>query len=156
MDFSECKLEALSYKTAAEISQWEYEKPYDVYSFKGHPNGYLLKEDTWGKEQFCLLNNDLVIGQVACQFNGDDLGVGWSLSPLYCGQGNGYLFIEKCIDEIRKYKKYNGTIFLRVAASNERAIKAYQKAGFVYVKTIRDEVAYTNKEEDFWVMMSRK
>lgn len=41
---------------------------------------------------------------------------------------------------------------LRVAAWNKRAILAYQKAGFVYVETIQDEIAYSNHMEDFWVM----
>ena len=41
---------------------------------------------------------------------------------------------------------------LRVAAWNQRAIRAYQKSGFSYVKTIQDEIAYSNHMEDFWVM----
>jgi [ribosomal protein S18]-alanine N-acetyltransferase len=49
-----------------EICQWEYEKPYNVYNFKGKPNGYLLNKDTWGKELFCLINKGDIIGQIAC------------------------------------------------------------------------------------------
>jgi RimJ/RimL family protein N-acetyltransferase len=50
---------------------------------------------------------------------------------------------------------YNGTIYLRVVAWNRRAIKAYEKAGFVYSETIQDEIAYTNNIEDFWVMENK-
>ena len=39
---------ALTEEYALEISQWEYETPYDVYNFKGRPNGYLLDKSTWG------------------------------------------------------------------------------------------------------------
>lgn len=155
-DFDNCNLQALTKKTAAKISQWEYEKPFDVYNFKGHPNGYLLDQPTWGVEQFCLMNGDTVIGFVSCQLDEKDLWVGWSLAPSLCGKSNGSLFVTKCVREIRKIKQYNSDIFLRVAASNQRAIKAYQKAGFVYVKTIQDEVAYTNHIEDFWVMAHQK
>ena len=35
---------------------------------------------------------------------------------------------------------------------NKRAIKAYQKAGFRYVETIQDEIAFSGLMEDFWVM----
>lgn len=152
MDFSRCVLQGLTETTALEISEWSYEKPYDVYNFKGRPNGYLLNRETWGKEQFCLINNDKVIGFVACQYDHNDLWVGWSLSPLYCGYGQGHLFIEKCIKEIRKKLSYDDTLFLRVVAWNKRAIQAYQKAGFVYKNTIKDGNAYTNIIEDFWVM----
>lgn len=152
MDFDDCVLDALTEETAAAISQWEYEKPYDRYNFKDYPNGYLLHKETWGVEQFCLKKNHLILGYVSCQFDGRILWVGWSLSPYFCGQGNGYLFIEKCVEEIRKIKNYYDMIYLRVAASNKRAIKAYQKAGFHYIETIKDEVAYSNRIEDFWVM----
>lgn len=152
MNYDECTLQGLAYETATKISQWKYEKPYDVYNFYGTPDGYLLNEDTWGTEQFCLLNNGEVIGFIACQYDDDNLWAGWSLSPLYCGQGNGYLFIVRCVEEIRKAKNYKGTLYLRVAAWNKRAIKAYEKAGFVYFGTIQDEIAYTNNFEDFWVM----
>ncbi|MEF9982992.1 MAG: GNAT family protein [Oscillospiraceae bacterium] len=153
MDFSKCTMQPLTMETATIISQWEYEKPYDVYNFKGHSNGYLMDKTTWGVEQFALIYNDEVIGQVACQYDNNDLWVGWSLSPTLYDKGNGYLFIQKCVEEIRKIKNYNSKIYLRVSASNKRAIKAYQNAGFVYLKTIQDEIAYTNHFEDFWVMI---
>lgn len=153
MDFKTCFLQPLTEKTALEISQWEYEEPYRVYSFKGHRNGYLFDPKTWGTEQFALCQGEKVAGQVACQFDNSQLWVGWALSPEYCGKGNGHLFIIRCVQEIRKIKQYDGKIYLRVAASNKRAVKAYQKAGFVYYETIQDEIAYSNHIEDFWVMV---
>jgi ribosomal-protein-alanine N-acetyltransferase len=98
------------------------------------------------------MDSDKAVGQVACQFFESDLWVGWSLAPELCGQRNGYQFVRKCVDEIRRMKSFTGTVKLRVSARNIRAIKAYQKAGFRYLETIQDEVAYTNHIEDFWVM----
>ena len=69
----------LSPETVAEISQWEYEAPYEAYSFKGHHDEYLLDESIWGVEQFCLTCDGILLGQVACQYEGDDLWVGWSM-----------------------------------------------------------------------------
>ena len=155
MDYNRCLLQGLTEATAAEISQWEYEKPYDVYNFKGRPNGYLMNKDTWGTEQFCLTDDGKTVGYVACQFDKNNLWIGWSLSPLYCGQGRGHLFVGKCMEQIRKMRSYKGTLYSRVAAWNQRAIKAYQKAGFVYKETIQDEIAYTNKMEDFYVMINQ-
>jgi [ribosomal protein S18]-alanine N-acetyltransferase len=152
MDFAHCILSPLTNETADEISSWAYDCPYDVYDFKGRSNGYLFDEKTWGIEQFCLMDGSLVIGQVACQFEDHLMWVGWSLAPSLCNQGNGCSFIQKCIFELCKIKEYKGEILLRVAAWNERAIKSYEKAGFVYEETIIDEIAYSKKMEDFWVM----
>ena len=145
-------LEPLTKETVAEMSQWEYEAPYDAYSFKGHHDEYLLDESIWGVEQFCLTYDGIVLGQVACQYEGDDLWVGWSMAPARTGQGNGAIFVERCVQAIRRVKGHTGRILLRVSARNKRAIKAYQKAGFRYVETIQDEIAFSDHMEDFWVM----
>ena len=145
-------LKPLTKETAMEISNWEYESPYEAYSFKGHPSDWLIKESTWGIEQFCLVEGERVLGQVACQLEGTDLWVGWSMAPELCDKGNGSKFIKQCVKEIRRVTGHAGRIMLRVAAWNKRAIRAYQKAGFRYVETIEDEIAYSNHLEEFWVM----
>lgn len=145
-------LEPLTKDTANEIAQWAYEAPYDVYSFKGSPNEYLLDESTWGTEQFGLMDGGALIGQVACQYEGGNLWAGWSMAPQLCGQGNGAAFVTRCVQELRRIKAHHGRVLLRVSARNQRAIKAYQKAGFRYVQTIQDEIAYSGHMEDFWVM----
>ena len=145
-------LEPLTKETVAVISQWAYEAPYGEYSFMGHHDEYLLDESLWGVEQFCLTCDGIILGQVACQYEGDDLWVGWSMAPELTGQGNGAAFVTRCVQEIRRVKGHTGRILLRVSARNKRAINAYQKAGFRYVETIRDEIAFSNHIEDFWVM----
>ena len=145
-------LEPLTKETVAEMSQWEYEAPYDTYSFKAHHDEYLLDETIWGVEQFCLVCDGIILGQVACQYEGDDLWIGWSMAPEYTGQGNGATYVERCVQEIRRVKGHTGRILLRVSARNKRAIKAYQKAGFRHVETIQDEIAFSDHMEDFWVM----
>ena len=152
INFENARLQPLTSETAAEISQWHYAPPYDPYSFDLCTDDYLLDESTWGIEQFCLMDEDSVLAQVACQYEGDDLWVGWSLAPTLCGKGNGAAFVKTCVNELRFIKGHTGRLLLRVAAWNLRAIKAYQKAGFVYVETIQDEIAYSGHMEDFRVM----
>ncbi|MBP3593154.1 MAG: GNAT family N-acetyltransferase [Lachnospiraceae bacterium] len=149
-------LKPLTKETATEISNWEYESPYEAYSFKGHPSGWLMKESTWGIEQFCLIDGGTVFGHVSCQFDEANLWVGWSMAPILCGKGCGSEFIKQCVKEIRKVTGHTGRILLRVAAWNKRAIRAYQKAGFRYIETIEDEIAYSNHLEGFWVMELQK
>ena len=148
-DFENGELLPLSRETVAEISQWEYEAPYEAYSFVGH---HLLDESIWGVEQFCLVCDGIILGQVACQYEEDNLWVGWSMAPELTGQGNGAVFVKRCVQGIRRVKSHTGRILLRVSARNKRAIKAYQKAGFRYVETIQDEIAFSDHMEDFWVM----
>lgn len=76
------------------------------------------------------------------------------MAPSICGQGYGAVFVKKCIGEIREHFNYQDKLLLRVAASNMRAVKAYQKAGFQYIKTVKDEIAYSDNIEDFWIMES--
>ena len=152
IDFTNCQMIPLTQETAIKISQWEYESPYEVYNFKGHPDDWLMDESTWGTEQFCLIAGTTILGQVACQLNEKDLWVGWSMAPQFCNKGNGGNFVNRCVKELREFTGHTGRILLRVAASNQRAIRAYEKVGFSYVETIQDEIAYTNHMEDFWVM----
>lgn len=146
------RLVGLDTDTAKQISLWEYKYPYDAYSFKGRENGYLWNKETWGTEQFCLLCKEIITGQVACQWEQGELWIGWSMAPAICGQGCGTVFVRKCIGEIREHFNYQDKLLLRVAASNMRAVKAYQKAGFQYIKTVKDEIAYSDNIEDFWIM----
>lgn len=76
MNLSSCVLIPMNERTAEIISEWEYPKPYDVYNFKGKRNGYLLDKKTWGTEQFCLVCDNEVIGQIACPYDNDNLWVG--------------------------------------------------------------------------------
>ena len=145
-------LEPFTKEAVVEISGWEYEAPYEAYSFKGHHDEYLLDESIWGVEQFCLVCDGIILGQVACQYEGDDLWVGWSMAPEITGQGYGATLVSRCVQEIRAVKGHTGRMLLRVAAWNQRAIKAYQKAGFRYMETIQDEIAFSGLMEDFWVM----
>lgn len=75
--------------------------------------------------------------------------VGWSMAPQFCGKVNGGNFVNRCVKELREFTGHTGRILLSVAAWNQRAIRAYQKAGFSYVETIQDEIAHTNHMEDF-------
>ena len=145
-------LEPLCQETANAIALWEYDPPYDAYNFKGTPNDYLFDTATWGDEQFCLMCDGEILGQVACQYEEADLWVGWSMAPWLCGQGYGAAFVDRCVTKLCRAKDHHGRVLLRVSARNHRAVRAYEKAGFRYLETIQDEIAYTGVIEDFLVM----
>ena len=148
-------LEPLTKEIVAKISGWEYEAPYEAYSFKGHNDEYLLDETIWGVEQFCLACDGIILGQVACQYEGDDLWVGWSMAPEFTGQGNGATFVSRCVQEIRRVKGHTGRILLRVSARNKRAIKAYQKAGFRIIGELPAHELFEGEYVDCYLMEAR-
>ena len=154
MEYQLCKLVPITFEAADIISEWEYEPPFDAYSFKGRPNHYLKNQKSWGKEQFCMVLGNLVIAQVACQQLNDEVWVGWSLHPCLCGRGEGHFFIMRCLEELQRILGFpkGQSILLRVAKTNVRAVRTYQKAGFVCRETILDEIPYSNQPEPFWVM----
>lgn len=106
---------------------------------------------SWGVEQFVLVENDNIIAYVSCQIIQEDMWVGWSLRPDLCGLGIGKDFVRKCISRLIVLKKhYTKDIFLKVCSWNTRAIKVYEKLGFVhYDKFIRIE---NNKHTEYSIM----
>ncbi len=152
IEFSKCTLKPLNENAVKEISLWAYPPPYDAYSISGHHDDYLSDSSTWGTEQFYLDYEGEIVGQVSCQLEGQNLWVGWSMAPALCGNKLGVFFVKTCVSHLRRFTQHQGPILLRVAAWNIRAIKAYEKAGFHYVETILDEIAYSDHMEDFWVM----
>ena len=63
-----------------------------------------MDESTWGIEQFCLVGGGAILGQVSCQYEGDDLWVGWSMATQFCGKGNGAAFVGRCVEELCRVK----------------------------------------------------
>ena len=152
-DLAAGELRPLTGKTAAEISAWQYGAPYEAYSFRGAEDDWLMEEALWGTELFCLCDGERLLGQVACQEEGDALWVGWSMAPELCGRGFGAAFVSRCVSELRRVRAHTGRMLLRVSARNGRAIRAYEQAGFRHVETVRDEIAGSGDTEDFWVMV---
>lgn len=152
MDFNKFKIVPLNDDIVKEICSWKYESPYDIYNLGD--SEYLLDRSTWGTEQFALVDNNDVIAQLACQMQDEDMWVGWSLRPELCGKGYGSYFVDRCINELVRLKKYdNKYIFLKVIDWNQRAIKSYEKIGFRYYKSIVREVESTDESINFHIMI---
>ena len=74
--------------------------------------------------------NNLFIGFFRLHFRGGRLYLSLGLCPEYCGKGYG----NKLIELVKAYAKKHfpeNDLYLTVRDFNIRAIKAYQKSGFV-------------------------
>lgn len=138
-------IKEMNEKHAKEISTWTYNEPYTIYD--GDESEEFTKEITDGS-YFSVVdeNGDLVgyycygesaqvpAGKLYGVYIEGMLDVGLGMRPDLCGKGNGYDFFVNGLKFAQS--KYSSMKFrLTVAAFNERAIKLYEKIGFVKTDT---------------------
>jgi len=126
---------------AETIAEWSYEEPYDFYDWRADESdlaelldparrgdGYFSAHDATGE----------LIGFFGFGREGDVVGVGVGLRPDLTGRGLGLSFVEEGLAFARE--QFAPARFrLSVAAFNERAIKVYERAGFVVTRTFMHE-----------------
>ncbi|GIP50921.1 Mycothiol acetyltransferase [compost metagenome] len=120
----------------AEICTWRYDSPYDIYSWLPWDQMKALDVEFGNPairaEQYVsVLNEAGELAGFAQYFPMEGvtrLGIG--MKPDLCGHGLGKLFVRTIVEEAR-HRKPDNQIDLEVLTWNTRAIRAYQKAGFV-------------------------
>ncbi|WP_438444899.1 GNAT family N-acetyltransferase [Gorillibacterium sp. sgz5001074] len=119
-----------------DICTWVYEPPYDIYQWNSWAQ---MEEDA---EEFA--DSQIRETQYICIMNEDDFLIGYAqlfplvgvtrlglgMRPELCGQGLGAAFIRTIVEEARR-RRPEDEIDLEVLEWNERARRAYAKAGFV-------------------------
>ena len=146
---------------AKKISEWIYEKPYEIYNIEGKQSCIdefvndlyfsFLDEDDEILGYFCL-------GKAAQVPEGNKLGIydeecvdiGLGLRPDMCGKGLGSRFLIEAIEFATNQlsaKKFR----LTVASFNKRAIGMYKKIGFKKINSFKNVEG--NIEIDFDVMI---
>ncbi|WP_139365727.1 GNAT family N-acetyltransferase [Shouchella patagoniensis] len=95
---------------------------------------FLDREDR-GDTYFSVYENEQLVGYFCFQFQGEDeLEMSLGMRPDLTGVGKGSSFLHGGLDFVRD-KYHPKKIILTVATFNQRAIKVYQKAGFIIVNT---------------------
>lgn len=147
----------LTLEEAREINTWQYEAPYELYSFTGEDETLkeLLDGTYYGvcDEQdkfigyFCFGDNAQVPGgRDAKLYTGErvvDIGLG--MKPALTGKGLGISFLQAGL-QFAKDEFKPKTIRLSVVAFNERAIHLYMKAGF------QRKVSFMSRGREFQLM----
>ncbi|WP_055105437.1 GNAT family N-acetyltransferase [Paenibacillus ihumii] len=118
------------------ISTWRYDSPYDIYSWLPWEQMKALDVEFGNPvlraEQYVsVLDNEGELAGFAQYFpmeNVTRLGIG--MRPDLCGHGLGKSFVLTIVKEAQRRAPSN-VIDLEVLTWNTRAIRAYQKAGFV-------------------------
>ena len=135
---------------AQAVAAWRYPPPYDVYDETNDPDDLeaLLDETSWPGVFFAVDDADdgTLAGFLELRHAGDEVELGLGMRPDLTGQRLGPSFVEAALDFARN--RWSPTAFaLDVFPWNERAIRAYEHAGFVrgevYVRTFPNGVERT-------------
>ncbi|WP_414051428.1 GNAT family N-acetyltransferase [Macrococcus animalis] len=128
------KIQKLSQEHAEEIAnEWKYEGIYKFYDVTEDKEDYeeMISPEMRGENYFEVLESNELIGYFVIDDSKDgviDYGLG--MKPELTGRGQGESFINSTLSYI--IDNYDvKTITLSVALFNERAIKCYEKVGFV-------------------------
>jgi len=141
------------------VDTWKYENEYSIYDYANGAD-HMLDMDGWGRGIFAVLGREEdLIGELSIEFfdeqghcteyldhgnetliNQRELWIGFGLRPDLVGQGRGGEFVAACAEYAVRQCRYRGEyVRLGVAKFNQRAIKAYEKAGFqIFDHTVGD------------------
>ena len=125
---------------ANDVANWHYDGVCSFYDLAADAHD-LRTPMNWRDTIKAVLNeDDELVGWAAFYTENDEFWLSSYLRPDLTGQGLGEEFVSECVNyAISHYELTKHTIKLAVALFNQRAIKVYQRAGFVETnRTIRD------------------
>ena len=127
----------MSERDAQEMTTWRYDPPYSFYDWEADPNdlALLLSAEHREGRYFSAFGEDgELIGFFGFGTAGEDVVLGLGLRPDYTGRGLGLGYLEAGMAFARE--RFRPSRFrLSVATFNQRAIRVYERAGFVPLRT---------------------
>jgi ribosomal-protein-alanine N-acetyltransferase len=121
---------------ALEIAAWQYEPPYSFYDAAADADdlALLLGEESREGRYFSASSQGALVGFFELKPEGDDVVIGLGLRPELTGRGLGLRFLEAGMAFARE--RFHPSRFrLSVATFNQRAIRVYERAGFLPLRT---------------------
>ena len=142
---------------AHQIATWHYPAPYDFYDWDQDPEDLaeLLDPQSWQAPNYAVFNevNELV-GFFSFRHDAQDdqrVEIGLGLRPDVTGKGLGFAFLTAGLTFGQEYFPA-GKWSLSVVTFNQRAIRVYERAGFLPLTTF---LHHTNGGEYEFLHMVR-
>jgi [ribosomal protein S18]-alanine N-acetyltransferase len=141
------RIEPLTEQHANEIAEWRYEFPYEWYDTASDPRRIELFANPARRDglRAVVADDGELIGFFNFVREGDEVRVGLGIRPDLTGQGLGAQFIDAGLRYAtaewspRRFR-------LWVAWWNERALRAYRRAGFREVGTQEEKRRFVEME----------
>ena len=135
--YSRMTIEKMRQSEALEIAdRWKYAGEYAFYDMTADPEDYeeLVTPEKRGDRYFSVFEGDGLIGFFCVEREGADIEIGLGLRPDLTGRGKGGSFLAEILSFVRENYSFE-KIRVGVASFNQRAIKVYERAGFVKTGT---------------------
>ena len=123
---------------AAEYLGWNYSAPYDFYNIPEENRQENMEEIKGAIDNWFAVADDsgMLKGFYEFSFHEEQgekvMEIGLGMRPEETGKGMGLEFVNAGISHARSFYHYErGTVVLLAADFNQRAIKTYERAGFV-------------------------
>jgi ribosomal-protein-alanine N-acetyltransferase len=134
---------AMNEEYAREVANWHYDGTYSFYDMAADEDDLkiLMNANNWRDMIKAVLDeNDELIGWAAFYTENGEFWLSLGLRPDLTGRGLGEEFVSDCVRQAKSQRKSSeDAIKLHVAVFNQRAIKVYQRVGFMETKkSVRD------------------
>ena len=143
------RIEPLTEQHALEIAEWRYEFPYEWYDTASDPRRIELFANPARRDglRAVVADDGELIGFFNFVREHDEVRIGLGMRPDLTGQGLAQPFIEAGLDYARA--QWEPLRFrLWVARWNERALRAYRRAGFRAVAEREGERRFVEMERN--------
>ena len=145
-------IEQMRQSEAVEIAdRWKYDGEYAFYDMTADPEDYreITTPALRDGRYYSVFSGGELTGFFCAEQEGADVEIGLGLRPDLTGRGRGGAFLEEILRFVRENYSFE-KIELDVASFNQRAVKVYERAGFV--KTGTAKVSTNGGVYDFTTM----
>ena len=130
------------------ICEWVYDGEYSIYNLPSYEE---MKEKNMGfanpqkeKNFYTYFDNDTLVGFTNILEEETEVFIGIGVNPDFCSKGYGQKILE-IAPQICAQKYPGKPLYLEVRTWNERAIRCYQKAGFVIDGDVIEQETYIGR-----------
>lgn len=127
------RIEKMDQQAAEEIAdRWKYGGEYAFYDMTADPEDYaeIISPEKRGERYFSVFSGSALAGFFCVEREGAAVELGLGLRPDLTGQGLGQAFLRTVLRYVEE-RFAPEAVRLSVASFNRRAVKVYERAGFV-------------------------